>query len=528
MKPIRQVTTGGIGVMLLMLSAFASAELPISGRIVKVSGTEALSTPYEFEVEVIGRAPKGPLAGIINEPASFALPGGRQVAGIVREVHNLGRALRGFRYQITLGPKMADLALVSRSGSLAELSSLDILRRILDEVGVDPQTDVTGTPTTLVHSTQLDESDLNYFHRIMEVDGLFYLFQHSASGASMRLADQLSGAPMLPQILQAGGRSPNLLALDFGVAGVGTNSTVASGSSRLSALSAGHRVRIEGSPFREANQVWFVTSVDHEVDDQGAYSNTFTAVPASAGYVPSRETPRPTVTSAFGLVTGPAGEEIHVDEYGRVEVALPWMAPGGDGLWMRVLQPNTDSLWLPRVGEEVLVAFEYGDADRPYVVGSAFNAQHMPPFALPQLKAVRRLGSRSSPGGNGVNEVFFGDVAGQELLRLGAAKDFRTVARNDHHSTVGNDLSTQVDADAQLMVGGNQQTTVAGQSLTRAGELVLQGTERIVLRVGSQQLVIDADGVQLPQSQATTSTNAPPPRLAPRETPGDLLQRRLK
>lgn len=536
MRLIRYLIAVIAGAVTLMVGGLVWADLPVKGRIVKISGSEAISRPYSFEVEIVGRATKDSLALMINEPASFRLPGGRMVVGVVREARNLGRTQSGERFLITVGPRLAELEMVTRSRMFNELSSVEILQEVLDQAGLAAQFNVSGTPSHLLHSTQFDESDLNYLHRVMEAEGLFYLFQHSAGGASMVVADGNSGTPVTSQVLQAGGRARNLQTLDIGVARAGLNRTTAHGSSRLSTLSAGHRVRIEGSTLTEANQSWLVTEVAHSVDEQGAYGNTFSAVPAATSYEPAKVTPRSTLTSAFGQVTGPAGEEIQVDEYGRIQVALPWTAPGAGGTWMRVLQPNSDSLWLPRVGEEVLVAFEYGDPDRPYVVGSAFNAQHMPPFALPQLKAVRRLGSKSSPGGGGVNELFFGDVANQELLHLGAARDLRTVALNNHHSAVGNDFSTEVSNDVLMTVGGRQQTTidgsqhttVGGHSRTQAGELVLEGTNRIVLRVGPQQLVIDANGVHLPQPQPATSTNTTPQRIIPRDASSNPLKRPLK
>ena len=100
------------------------------------------------------------------------------------------------------------------------------------------------------------------------------------------------------------------------------------------------------------------------------YSNHLTCIPASVTYRPARVTPKPFVQGPQpALVVGKAGEEIWVDKYGRVIVQFYWDRLGkkneNSSCWIRTSQPwaggNWGAMWIPRIGQEVLVSFLEGD-----------------------------------------------------------------------------------------------------------------------------------------------------------------------
>ena len=115
------------------------------------------------------------------------------------------------------------------------------------------------------------------------------------------------------------------------------------------------------------------------------YANQFTCIPDIAIFRPSRSTPRPVIHGPQpATVVGPAGEEIHSDEFGRIKVQFFWDREGrsdeNSSGWIRVAQPQTDgSILLPRIGWEVLVDFQDGDPDRPLVIGRVYNAGDLLP-----------------------------------------------------------------------------------------------------------------------------------------------------
>jgi type VI secretion system secreted protein VgrG len=167
------------------------------------------------------------------------------------------------------------------------------------------------------------------------------------------------------------------------------------GASAAPVLAAGHKFSLTRHP--DADGQYVLTSVQHRArqaaDGQGgAYLNSFTCIPALLPYRPPRTTPKPVVPGTqTAVVTGPSGEEIFTDKYGRVKVQFHWdrseRRDEGSSGWVRVgaLNAGTESgfLHIPRIGEEVVVAFEEGDPDRPIIVGSVYNAEHLPPLRSP-------------------------------------------------------------------------------------------------------------------------------------------------
>jgi uncharacterized protein involved in type VI secretion and phage assembly len=97
-----------------------------------------------------------------------------------------------------------------------------------------------------------------------------------------------------------------------------------------------------------------------------------------------------------GVVVGPTGEEIFVDKYGGVKVHFEWDTSGigyeRSSCWIPVAQPpgeHPDLMYIPRIGEEVVVSFLDGDPNRPFIVGRLHNDRDMPPWNLPS--EARRL-----------------------------------------------------------------------------------------------------------------------------------------
>ena len=123
------------------------------------------------------------------------------------------------------------------------------------------------------------------------------------------------------------------------------------------------------------------------------------------------------------LVVGPSGEEIFTDKYGRVKVQFYWDRQGqmdaGSSCWIRVGTFWAGKQWgvihIPRIGQEVIVDFLEGDPDQPIIVGSVYNPETMPPYALPDNKTQSGVKSRSSKDGSpsNFNEFRFEDKKGK-------------------------------------------------------------------------------------------------------------------
>jgi len=241
--------------------------------------------------------------------------------------------------------------------------------------------------------------------------------------------------------------------------------------------------------------------------NDGDWNYDIEAVSASVPFAPELSTPKPKVTGLeSATVVGPAGEEIHVDELGRVRVHFHWDAESGmndeSSCWIPVCHPWAGTGFgmvnIPRIGQEVIVDFLGGDPDRPVVVGRVYTSTQKVPYSLPGNKTQSGWKSNSTGGGGGYNEIMFEDAGGQELFRVQAEKDLAKLVKHDETVTighdrtkfVGNDDSLTVGNDRTHLVGNNESISIGVNQTIRVG--VNQSTSVGVnqsLKVGKNQSV---------------------------------------
>jgi type VI secretion system secreted protein VgrG len=268
---------------------------------------------------------------------------------------------------------------------------------------------------------------------------------------------------------------------------VGTRS--ATGESNITGLTAGCILEVEGQDLPELGTKFLVVRVEHEGDaaeeiqhqmeenagQRQRYRNRFICVSFDLPYR-SPLLRRPVVAGPqTATVVGPAGEEIYTDEHGRVKAQFHWDREGkGDeqsSCWMRVMQgwagPGFGSVFLPRIGMEVVVQFLEGNTDRPLVVGCVYNGVNPAPIPLPHEKTKTSIKTRSSPDSEGFNELTFEDAAGMEEISIHAQKDLRAQILNNQSHSVGNNDSVSVGANQKVSIGANQTIQVgANRSLS--------------------------------------------------------------
>ncbi len=304
---------------------------------------------------------------------------------------------------------------------------------------------------------------------------------------------------------------------------------VATGEGECRAFSPGFKFDLKEYFRKSWDGPYTLVSVTHraeagdyysEIVEGAEYSNTFTCIPHSVPFRPPRVTPKHLVQGPqTAVVTGPAGEEIHVDKYGRVKVHFHWDRKGThdekSSCWIRVAQPWAGKSWgaitTPRIGQEVVVDFLEGDPDRPIITGSVYNAAQMPPYTLPGNQTQSGLKSNSSKGGGGYNEVRMEDLKDKELFTIHAQKDMETIVLNDSaesighdrmlivkhdqiemvegdkHSTVKGELRQEVDGDWSLTLGGNRDEKVASKFAVESGqEIHLKAGMKVVIEAGVQ------------------------------------------
>jgi type VI secretion system secreted protein VgrG len=275
-----------------------------------------------------------------------------------------------------------------------------------------------------------------------------------------------------------------------------------SASGDAASLFPGGLFTLQEHPAEVENQEYLVVRCTHAFVSQSYRSSSDVAYEDGGGQsyfgsyelLPSRRpfrapllTDRPIVHGAqTAKVVGKAGEEIDVDEHGRITVQFYWDRNKTPSCRVRIAQVWSGKAWggifIPRIDQEVVVVFLEGDPDRPLVVGTVYNADNTVPYDLPSEKTKGGIKSDSTKGHGGYNEWVFDDKKGSELITGHAQKDLEF--------TVLNNEKWDIKVDSDTTVGQNI-TVDAGQKIT-----VTAGVQ-IELKVGQNKVVIDQTGVTI-------------------------------
>jgi type VI secretion system secreted protein VgrG len=190
--------------------------------------------------------------------------------------------------------------------------------------------------------------------------------------------------------------------------------------------------------------------------------------------------------------------------------------------WARVASSWAGATWgsihIPRIGQEVVVAFINADPDRPIVTGSVYNPDQMPPYKLPDHKTVSTLKSRSTKKGSktNFNELRFEDLKSKEQVFIHAErdKDERTKAESrewvgaNRHLTVKQNQKESVVQNKHSKVGANYVFETDGDKhLTTQGNILEQtgGDHSITLSGNHKEQIGGKLSVAVSQSTEQTS-----------------------
>jgi len=303
------------------------------------------------------------------------------------------------------------------------------------------------------------------------------------------------------------------------------------------------------------------------------FVGNYEMVPSDVPYAPERKTPETRMTGPqTATVVGKSGEEIDVDEYGRIVCHFHWDRLGkkdeNSSMRVRVVQPwagkGWGTLFIPRIGMEVIVEFLEGDPNKPVVTGTVYHADNMhsfempaeefpeatdtgfsepsgSPLALPDNKNWSGMQSSSTTGGAGHNSVLFNDTAGEELFYQHAQYNMQTTVLNDERREVKNNRTTVIGADEtrqvngnedhtidgnntylikgdenrtvngdqELIIGGKRLTEIAGSdTLNVQGKIAISSLQEIKLSVGSSSITIDNTSIKLSAPMIDINANA--------------------
>ncbi|EAA2222888.1 type VI secretion system Vgr family protein [Salmonella enterica] len=294
------------------------------------------------------------------------------------------------------------------------------------------------------------------------------------------------------------------------------------GGGNIRTLMTGYTFTLENYPAAEVNQEYLLMqtllfvqdNAQHSGQDQHfTFSTRFELHPTREVFRPQRTVSKPhTKGPQSAIVTGPSGQEIWTDQYGRVKVQFGWDRYGkmdeNSSCWIRVSYPwagkGFGMIQIPRIGQEVLVDFKNGDPDLPIIVGRTYNQDTMPPWGLPGMASQSGIFSHSLYGGptNG-NMLRFDDKTGAEEVKFHAEKDLNTTVKNNETHTVMVDRTKTIIKNETNSIGEDRNTTVTkndGLSVKLAQTINIGTTYRLdvgdqfTLRCGNAALVLHKDG----------------------------------
>ena len=280
-------------------------------------------------------------------------------------------------------------------------------------------------------------------------------------------------------------------------------------------LFAGALVTLDKHPEASENMEYLVTHGTHHFEAQSyrsgrgrsgaGYVGHYEMTPSDRQFRAPLVTRKPEITgvqSALVIKSQDGGPEIDVDKDGRILVQFYWDRKKKSSRRVRVAQmwagKTRGALFTPRVGDEILVAYEEGDPDRPIVIGSVYNGTNTVPMTLPDKKVKSGILTLSSTGGNGYHMFLFDDTAGSEIVKLRSQKDLMFKALNNEQRDIVSSQTENIGQDETINVG----FPVSPGTSHGSGNFTLNALSKVTINVGPQgspitQLIMDTQSITL-------------------------------
>jgi len=234
-------------------------------------------------------------------------------------------------------------------------------------------------------------------------------------------------------------------------------------------------------------ETFLVTEVTHDIDQDGTYTNTFSAIPSEMENIPMKPVKEPIALPQIAWVRSNA------DEKGRVKVQFQWQKKLNKTTnWIRVSTPDGGSgehvsvnrgfVFIPETGDQVMVNFENGNPNRPYVSGSIFTENISEGgYADNHLKSIK---TRSG------HAILFDDADGTLSITVKDRKgNFFNIDSANNNVTVTalnnmtfnatetmtfncRNMNVNVGENQANSIGKNQQTTIGENQETVVGETI--------------------------------------------------------
>ena len=232
---------------------------------------------------------------------------------------------------------------------------------------------------------------------------------------------------------------------------------------------------------------FIIIEITHEVSQGSYYKNRFKAIPATIKAMPSPKVRMPLAETQMATVLSNADPE----GKGRVRVRMNWQTDGMQTGWVRVMTPDGGSssdvksnrgfVFIPEVGDQVLLGFRHGDPARPYVMGSLFNGvTGSGGFAANHKKSLTtRSGSTVTFDDTAhtillqttrANKIFIDELNG--TITISSAEEVNVNTKNvninaseNMNVNVGKNFTMQVGEQSSVNIGQDSSLSINGSSV---------------------------------------------------------------
>lgn len=235
-----------------------------------------------------------------------------------------------------------------------------------------------------------------------------------------------------------------------------------------------------------------ITELVHYFSANETYSNRFVGIPSACDYPPYSDSDvYPVAQSCRAKVK----DNEDPNNLGRIRVQFDWQAQLADDMmtpWLRMAQPYAGGgkgfSFIPEIDEEVMIDFEGGNAERPYVKGTLYNGVGDPDSAwLPnnnssnQIKAIRTRNGHTieihDEGNDGYIRIYDNEKENyiltfstdEKLIKLESTGNIELYAKNDIIMHAGHDINASADNDIFIAASHDMQRTADNDIREHAG-----------------------------------------------------------
>lgn len=466
--------------------------------LARFMGDEWISKPFIYQLTCFA-TPSNLVATIkIGQPFSFSIihdSHKEQVfnACIEKIVRHSTTSDGLSKYTVFARPWFWFLKNSCQSGCYINQSIPDIIKSVFSEDGYyDYDMSLLSRDyLRLNYVVRYQESGFDFVSRLMEQNGIYYSFQHEEARHVMMVEDSPSPSAYFYQplnVIEQHWKNKSCYTsgdeggLHAGVCLEVNDEAFYINHIRHCAFDMRHAVQHD-------DEHW--TSGNHE----HPYTNQLWLFPSSMRCVPVIKTPEPVVAGVLsGEVVGPVGSEVYTEALSQVKIHMDWdnknnQSSGVDKAsthWIRSIQPYAGNGWgfqqVPRIGDEVLLAYADGIPERPIILSSVYNPKNSCPHIV-----QHHSGFKSHPIGdqdcNAGHQLRLDDSHNNSHIFIKSQRDQSVYVKGMSHKNIQNDSRITVEQGAI--------------SVEVEGLYTIVAQKKLILKLNSSEIILDESGVHL-------------------------------